>query len=157
MIEPVYLWIHLDFSQVQFWAIFQWEGPSDESRYIIPIENEFENGNAIDPPEETDDLLSANSSVNAESSIKCDVNLMYDGAYSERVMIKNKQLNVPVKITNTAGNPKSVICFLAEYGEKGELLDSVSSSSFTVEAGKTVETNIIKTFSQQAKTARIFI
>ena len=150
-------WIHLDFSQVQFWAIFQWEGPSDESRYIIPIENEFENGNAIEPPEETDDLLSANSSVNAESSIKCDVNLMYDGAYSERVMIKNKQFNVPVKITNTAGNPKSVICFLAEYGEKGELLDSVSSSSFTVEAGKTVETNIIKTFSQQAKTARIFI
>ena len=150
-------WIHLDFSQVQFWAIFQWEGQSDESRYIIPIENEFENGDTIEPPEETDDLLSANSSVNAESSIKCDVNLMYDGAYSERVMIKNKQLNVPVKITNTAGNPKSVICFLAEYGEKGELLDSVSSSSFTVEAGKTVETNIIKTFSQQAKTARIFI
>ncbi len=157
MIEPVYLWIHLDFSQVQFWAIFQWEGPSDESRYIIPIENEFENGDTIEPPEETDDLLSANSSVNAESSIKCDVNLMYDGAYSEMVMIKNKQFNVPVKITNTAGNPKSVICFLAEYGEKGELLDSVSSSSFTVEAGKTVETNIIKTFSQQAKTARIFI
>ena len=150
-------WIHLDFSQVQFWAIFQWEGPSDESRYIIPIENEFENGDTIDPPEETDDLLSANSSVNAESSIKCDVNLMYDGAYSEMVMIKNKQLNVPVKITNTAGNPKSVICFLAEYGENGELLDSVSSSSFTVEAGKTVETNIIKSFSQQAKTARIFV
>lgn len=150
-------WIHLDFSQVQFWAIFQWEGQSDESRYIIPIENEFENEDTIESPEETDDLLSANSSVNAESSIKCDVNLMYDGAYSERVMIKNKQFNVPVKITNTAGNPKSVICFLAEYGEKGELLDSVSSSSFTVEAGKTVETNIIKTFSQQAKTARIFV
>ena len=75
------------------------------------------------------DKSEKNSAVNTESSIKCDVNLMYDGAYSERVMIKNKQLNVPVKITNTAGNPKSVICFLAEYGEKGELLDSVSSGN----------------------------
>lgn len=30
-------WIHLDFSKVQFFFIFEWEGPSDEAVCIIPI------------------------------------------------------------------------------------------------------------------------
>ena len=30
-------WIHLDFSKVQFFVIFEWEGPTDESVCIIPI------------------------------------------------------------------------------------------------------------------------
>lgn len=30
-------WIHLDFSKVQFFVIFEWEGPSDEAVCIIPI------------------------------------------------------------------------------------------------------------------------
>ena len=95
-------WINVDFSDIDFLALFVWEHMEDGAIYIIPLENQ-ENVNTdinkknIPQSDEINDKLTLRSSANLpNSNIKCDVNLLYEGNYSERIIIKDKQLNVPI-------------------------------------------------------------
>lgn len=118
-------WVHFDFSDIQFCVIFSWD-ETDDTIYIIPVGNQ---PNISDDTEtvfpSTADLnesMSNNTaSMSQNTNIKCDVNLMYDGAYSEKVIIRNKQLTVPVKITNDGISDKNIVCYIAEYDENGTL------------------------------------
>ena len=85
------------------------------------------------------------------------LNLMYDGAYSERIMLRDKQLKVPVRITNTSNAEKSIVCYIAEYDKNGKLIDLISGADVTVNAHDSFTTEISKTFSKDVKSVKIFV
>ena len=82
---------------------------------------------------------------------------MYDGAYSERIMYRDKQLKVPVRITNTSNAPKSIVCYIAEYDENSKLIDLISGKDISVDPNDSIATEISKTFSKDVKSVKIFV
>lgn len=155
-------WVHIDFSDIQCFVIFNWDSTEDEALYIIPMSNELEieNGANISTPSDKNinEALSNGISLTSQNSdIRCDVNLMYDGAYSERVIFCNKQLNVPVKITNTGSLSKNIVCYIAEYDENGVLRNTIAGSAVTVGSKQSVATQVTKVFSADTKTVKIFV
>ena len=91
----------------------------------------------------TPDLYTASDSL--ISDIKCDVDLIYDGNYTERILIKNKQITVPVKITNTGNEERTVVCYIGEYNKAGAVIDTAAGPAISVAAGQSAETSITKT------------
>ena len=135
---------YLDFSEVQLWGVFDWNGADDETIYVIPT-----------LPDTEPNAVSQSTSDNG--GIKCSVNFMYNGEYCEKVMIKDKKLTSVISITNTSTDDKTVICYAAEYDADGKMLGAVSSSAITAAAGATSAARIEKTFSDDAETLRLFI
>lgn len=155
-------WIYTDFSDIQCFVIFNWDSNEDEALYIIPMSNELEienDANISTPSDKSiNEVLSNGISLTSQNSdIRCDVNLMYDGAYSERVIFCNKQLNVPVKITNTGSLSKNIVCYIAEYDENGVLRNTIAGSAVTVGSKQSVATQVTKVFSADTKTVKIFV
>ncbi len=155
-------WSNVDFSDIQFFVLLDWDSMENEAIYIVPLSNDTEIENNTDvskPSDETvNETLSNGTTLTAQnSSIQCDVNLMYDGAYSEKVIIRNKQLTVPVKITNSSGMDKNIVCYIAEYDENGVLRNTIAGSTVTVAKNKSVATQVTKVFSQGTKTVKIFV
>ena len=154
-------WIRLDFSTVQFFAVLDWNDSESKVIYIIPLsaDTEIDNNTDISKPsdETVNETLSNSTALTSQNSdIQCDVNLMYDGAYSEKVIIHNRQLTVPIKITNKGSTDKNIVCYIAEYDENGVLRNNVSNSTVKVEAGKSIAAQITKVFSSETKTVKIF-
>lgn len=141
-------WINVDFSNNDFIVIFDWENGSDESIHIVPAErhmNILPSEQASMPSQEAvEEVITSNRSTSQNSDIKCNVNLMYDDAYYERIMIKNKQLNIPIEITNTSGENKNIVCHIGEYDADGKLIGTLSSTNTSVESGQTFTANIKK-------------
>ena len=107
-------WVNMDFADINFFVIFDWDSIENESTYIIPKSNDTEIVSDTDiskPSDESiNEVLSSGAALTSQNSdIHCDVNLMYDGAYSEKVIIRNKELTVPVKITAAPIKMLSVI------------------------------------------------
>lgn len=155
-------WVNMDFSDINFFVIFDWDSIENESTYIIPKSNDTEIVSDTDIPQPSDEsineVLSSGVALTSQTGdIHCDVNLMYDGAYSEKVIIRNKELTVPVKITNNGGTDRSIVCYIAEYDENGVLRNTVAGSSFTVAKNTSVATQVSKVFSQGTKTVKIFV
>lgn len=133
-----------------------------EAIYIVPLTNdtEIENNTDISKPsdESVNETLSNGTALASQNnSIQCDVNLMYDGTYSEKLIIRNKQLTVPVEITNNGSTDKNIVCYIAEYDENGVLRNTISGSTVTVEAGKSIATQVTKVFSSETKSVKIFV
>ena len=155
-------WISIDFSDIQFFVLLDWDSMESEAIYIVPLTNdtEIENNTDISKPsdESVNETLSNGTALASQNnSIQCDVNLMYDGTYSEKLIIRNKQLTVPVKITNNGSTDKNIVCYIAEYDENGVLRNTISGSTVTVEAGKSIATQVTKVFSSETKSAKIFV
>lgn len=155
-------WISIDFSDIQFFVLLDWDSMESEAIYIVPLTNdtEIENNTDISKPsdESVNETLSNGTALASQNnSIQCDVNLMYDGTYSEKLIIRNKQLTVPVKITNNGSTDKNIVCYIAEYDENGVLRNTISCSTVTVEAGKSIATQVTKVFSSETKSAKIFV
>lgn len=155
-------WVNMDFSDINFFVIFDWDSIENESTYIIPKSNDTEIVSDTDIPQPSDEsineVLSSGAALTSQNSnIHCDVNLMYDGAYSEKVIIRNKELTVPVKITNNGSTDKNVVCYIAEYDENGVLRNTIAGSTVTVAKNKSVATQVTKVFSQNTKTVKIFV
>ena len=91
------------------------------------------------------------------TGIKCNVNLMYEGEYSECILAHNKQLTVPIKITNENNFLKEIVCYIAEYDENGLLHKLVSATNCTLNENESFSTEITKTFMSETKNAKIFI
>ena len=155
-------WISIDFSDIQFFVLLDWDSMESEAIYIVPLTNdtEIENNTDISKPsdESVNETLSNGTALASQiNSIQCDVNLMYDGTYSEKLIIRNKQLTVPVEITNNGSTDKNIVCYIAEYDENGVLRNTISGSTVTVEAGKSIATQVTKVFSSETKSVKIFV
>lgn len=155
-------WISIDFSDIQFFVLLDWDSMESEAVYIVPLSKntEIENNTDVSKPsdESVNETLSSGTALASQNnSIQCDVNLMYDGTYSEKLIIRNKQLTVPVKITNNGSADKNIVCYIAEYDENGVLRNTISGSAVTVEAGKSIATQVTKVFSSETKSVKIFV
>lgn len=153
-------WIHMDFSDIQFAVIFTWDDIDNDIVYIIPDGTSPDIKADITKPDDEDisEILSNNTATAMQNTgIKCDVNLMYDGAYSERIMHYGKQLKVPVKVTNISNEDKSVVCYIAEYDSNGKLLNTSSSAGVAIKPQNAFSTEITKTFSSNTKSVKIFV
>ena len=155
-------WVNMDFADIDFFVILDWDNMEDEAIYIIPRSSDTEivsDTNISTPSDESiNEVLSSGAALTSQNSnIHCDVNLMYDGAYSEKVIIRNKELTVPVKITNNGSTDKNVVCYIAEYDENGVLRNTIAGSTVTVAKNKSVATQVTKVFSQGTKTVKIFV
>ena len=155
-------WVNMDFADIDFFVILDWDNMEDEAIYIIPRSSDTEivsDTNISTPSDESiNEVLSSGAALTSQNSnIHCDVNLMYDGAYSEKVIIRNKELTVPVKITNNGSTDKNVVCYIAEYDENGVLRNTIAGSTVTVAKNKSVATQVTKVFSQNTKTVKIFV
>ena len=165
-------WVHANLSDIKYFIIFDWDNPDDKIIYVMYIGSQQENQEGINDvqddtnntkesvptDEEVKDILTNNAVATVQSTdIKCDVNLMYDGAYSERIMLRDKQLKVPVRITNTSNAEKSIVCYIAEYDKNGKLIDLISGADVTVNAHDSFATEISKTFSKDVKSVKIFV
>ena len=165
-------WVHANLSDIKYFIIFDWDKPDDKIIYVMYIGSQQENQEGINDvqddtnntkesvptDEEVKDILTNNAVATVQSTdIKCDVNLMYDGAYSERIMLRDKQLKVPVRITNTSNAEKSIVCYIAEYDKNGKLIDLISGADVNVNAHDSFATEISKTFSKDVKSVKIFV
>lgn len=155
-------YVGLDFDGIQFLVIFNWDDAEDEAIYIVPTSSQMsmEKTEDFSVPEtdEINEYLQAVSAQNLQGDIKCDVNLMYDGAYSESIIKHGKQLKIPVKITNTSGIKENIVCYIAEYGDNDVLINCKSSAVIPIEAnGQAVSTEMTKTFSDKTKSVKIFV
>ncbi len=148
-------WSNINFTGIQFFMLWNLSNSdNNEVLYIAPVEPQDEPQNEV-----KDEQNTADNAVLALQTrgIECNVNLMYDGAYSERIMIRNQQLSVPIKISNTSNSDRDIICYFAEYDENGQLLSTVLGESIPIGKKRSIVTNITKTFSPEAKTAKIFV
>lgn len=147
---------HVDFTGIEYQIIFSTLGVTDDVIYIVPkSEKAIEDVmNELTP--EGDGKFSSSTAASG-STIKCDVNLMYDGTYHEKIMIKNKQLTVPIKLTNTGSAAKDITCFIGEYDADGRLINEIESTPVRVGANTSVAATLIREFDKSAKSAKIFI
>ena len=148
-------WSNINFTGIQFFMLWNLSNSdNNEVLYIAPVEPQDEPQNEVKDEQNTTD----NAVLALQTrGIECNVNLMYDGAYSERIMIRNQQLSVPIKISNTSNSDRDIICYFAEYDENGQLLSTVLGESIPIGKKRSIATNITKTFSPEAKTAKIFV
>ncbi len=159
-------WINTDFTNIDFLVIFEWESENDEAIYIIPTENKIGNGNIVtdadvsDIPtqEEAVELISNVQTISSISdTLKVNINLMYDETYYESVLLKDKRIKVPVRITNTSDSIDNITCYIAEYDNKGVLLDLKTSSNIAVAGGATASIQIEKSFDDEVDSVKIFV
>ena len=74
-------WISIDFSDIQFFVLLDWDSMESEAIYIVPLTNdtEIENNTDISKPsdESVNETLSNGTALASQNnSIQCDVNLM---------------------------------------------------------------------------------
>ena len=74
-------WISIDFSDIQFFVLLDWDSMESEAIYIVPLTNdtEIENNTYISKPsdESVNETLSNGTALASQNnSIQCDVNLM---------------------------------------------------------------------------------
>ena len=74
-------WISIDFSDIQFFVLLDWDSMESEAIYIVPLTNdtEIENNTYISKPsdESVNKTLSNGTALASQNnSIQCDVNLM---------------------------------------------------------------------------------
>lgn len=97
------------------------------------------------------------SAVLQNDDIKCDVTLLYDDTYSERVIVHNKKLTVNVKVTNNDRTDKNIVCIIAEYDENGVFQNLTHSLAAAADANGFTETQVTRIFPVETNTAKIFI
>ncbi len=147
-------WVKLDFSEIQFALIFDWDTMENEAICITPISL-----NTINSAANTTDIEKDISTYgsNNETELSSDIKIMYNNEYYEGAFITNGSLDTEISIGNS-GTAKSLICYLAEYDQNGKLVDLTSNSTISVPSGGNITAHLTKTFSNpNTAYAKIFL
>ena len=118
-------WGNLDFSEIQFALIFDWDTMENEVIYIAPI---TEDSSKSDSDTKIDS--DANKTIYQKSvaqtisgDIKADISLLYDNAYSECFLNAGEDLTAEVKVENlNTESPADVSVMIALYDENSKLI-----------------------------------
>jgi|GEM_PF-3468763 len=153
--------VNVDFSVNDYVIVFEWGNDNAETVYIVSAEDEVN----VKQDEQINDTkqykaensLTAYGGILQNSNIKCNVNLMYNGSYCERIMIKDRQISVPIEITNTSEEAENIVCYIGEYDMTGKLIGTLASTNISVESGQTITANMKKSFDDDAYSAKILI
>ena len=148
------LYRYIDFTGVAYQVIFSTLGITDDVIYIVPKGEK--------PIEEVMDSLTPENGAeptapSGAGSLKCEVNLMYDGIYHERILIQDKVLAVPIRITNTGSRAGQAVCFIGEYMADGRLLHMVDYTPISIGSNQAITTTVLHGFDANAEFAKIFM
>lgn len=149
------IWSNVDFSDIQFLVLFDWNTMENEAVYIIPTASE----NSMVPLS----ITSSNETVdnfafeNLDSSLNVDVNIIYNNEFYEGALLQNNTLNVFITVSNS-GLARNLVCYLAEYDSEGKLLNLTANNNIPVPANESVTANLTKTFTNSdVASAKIFL
>ncbi len=117
-------WIGIDFSEIQFLVIVEWESTDNELIYIIPIKN---TGilRTDDNKKSESDGLKQNTPVQSQTDIS---NVTYDVKYA----VSNDSMNILYTVDNAAENNQTVNMIAALY--KRGVLQRVITTPLTINA-----------------------
>ena len=149
------VWNNVDFSDIQFLVLFDWDSMENEAVYIIPMASE----SSSIPLSMTsaNEIVNTYALENLDSSLNTDINIIYNNEYYEGTLIQNNTLNVYVAVSNS-GTARNLVCYLAEYNSEGELLSLTANNNIPVPANGSVTANLTKTFSNSdVASAKIFL
>ncbi len=103
--------------------------------------------------------LSFNVSYALESenqkAVECNVNLVYNNKYHERIIKPNEKMSVLTSVTNNSEQARDLICYIAEYDASGKLVKLEVGAEKSVAAGEN-KIQFDKTFSANTNNAKLF-
>lgn len=117
-------WIGLDFSEIQFLVIVEWESTDNELIYIIPVNN---TGilRTDDNKKSESDGLEQSTPVQSRTDIS-------DVTYDVKYTVSNDSMNILYTVDNAAGNNQTVNMIAALY--KRGVLQRVITTPLTINA-----------------------
>lgn len=154
-------WVNLDFSEIQFALIFDWDTMENEVIYIAPI-TEGSSKSDTDTKIDSD----ANKTIYQKSvtqtlsgDIKADISLLYDNAYSECFLNAGEDLTAEVKVENlNAESPADVSVMIALYDEHSKLIGiNMDSKSIPASGTDTIKPQITVPSDNTAVSAKVMV
>ena len=137
-------WINLDFSEIQFALIFDWDTMENEVIYVIPVRSEtasVEN----DADEMSSNMESSESSTQEVSDMTNLSNITYDVTYT----VVNENMNILYSVNNAMNTPQTVNIISVLY--RNGVLQRVISTPLTVNADTTGSGNIAMILPEMGK------
>lgn len=149
-------WVHMDFSDVQFAVIFDWEQPDDSEIYIIP-KKEIEKG--LNQKSQSDktitegqnktpvqrfssgtELIEPSLSIAESFYIN---NVEVTSNFDSQSISANDNLLASYSITNMGDDPQLVQLILCVYGMNGVMLDAaITSDTILPNQTKNIQRNL---------------
>lgn len=150
----------VDFSEINFMVIFEWDSMEDEVIYIIPatIQTTTSTLSDIRPQNtEQESIVPLNSTL-ALTAIKTNMSLMYNDQYYENVLMPGQTLKVPISIANSGISTFEVIPYIAKYDLSGTLLDVQECEQINALPNQTTQQTLSIDFDNNtAYTSKIFL
>lgn len=151
----------IDFSEINFMVIFEWDSMENEAIYIIPVTTQAVKNSTLDEIHlenaSTENTVSVNNAVSL-ATIKTNMSLMYNDQYCENILMPGQTLKVPVSIANSGTSTFEVIPYIAKYDLSGRLLDVQECDQINALPNQTtLQTLSIDFDNDTAYTAKIFL
>lgn len=128
-------WVNLDFSEIQFALIFDWDTMENEVIYIAPIKSDT-TSREKDADEMSSDMEHSKSSTQKVSDMTNLSNITYDVTYT----VVNENMNILYSVSNAMNTPQTVNIISVLY--KNGVLQHVISTPLTVNADTVGSGNI---------------
>lgn len=154
------IWNSVDFAEIQFLVIFDWNTMEDEAIYIKPILDNETNNSAILSAYESEVTVYQNSIIQAATeNAEIDVSLLYNNAYSESVLLPGEELTAELEISNN--NTEAAIelsAIIALYDSAGRMIDmNVESLSLDADSNGSFDNKIVVPAESTITNAKIMI
>ena len=124
----------IDFSDIDFAVIFNWDDPDEDIIYVVPIRGvENETVSLTESKEIT--VYQSSLMTTATENAEITVSLLYNNSYSETVLLPGEELTAEFEVVNT--NSEECIdmsAVIALYDADGRFVD-MKMESLSVEAG----------------------
>lgn len=135
------IWNTVDFSEIQFLVIFDWNTMENEALYIRPIisANNTEEQSSLSVENYEVSVYQSSIIQTTTENAEINVSLLYDNSYSETVLLPGEELTAEFEVVNN-NSEKSIdmSAIIALYDNNGKFLD-MKVESLTVEANGTGE------------------
>ena len=142
------IWNTVDFSEIQFLVIFDWNAMEEEAIYIRPIptietENTKSDTTEVSEINDTKEIAVYQNSIIQTGTENAEVNisLLYNNSYSESVLLPGEELTAEFEVSNNnTENDIELSTIVALYDDAGKLVD-MNVESITVAENSTEKFN----------------
>ena len=160
------IWSMIDFSEIDFLLIFDWNTMEEESIYIRPIigeetENLKSDKTKIPEIKENNEISVYQNSIIQTGTENAEVNisLLYNNSYSESVLLPGEELTAEFEVSNNnTENDIELSAIVALYDDAGKFVDmNVESITVTASGTETFHNRTIVPAESTVTNAKIMI
>lgn len=137
------MWNTIDFSEIDFLLVLDWDTMEDEALYIRPlITEEVENLEA----DTTEPVITSNNEIavyqnsviqTSTENAEVNISLLYNNSYSESVLLPGEELTAELEVlNNSTENDIELSAIISLYDDAGKFVD-MNVESITVAANST--------------------